>query len=663
MPNQLLDRGTKPRIAGLLGAPAFTGRIIRIDVARRELTILPPGSPPAAGGYQVPLSIDYGAAILRAGQLAPILNGMTLNIDLDGVLPVLLDTGYSGTLKLPHDMAEQTGALERYPKYLPIVSPGGGIDGPGPILAALGTRLSIGGAEIASPYLEIMRDAPPRHVGRWPRRPGVALLDMGILQHLILFIDVPNSRLVLEPGGIPRHNPVIVRSPGLSAVKKPRDAFEILSVLKGSPTAPAAPVTLPIVYEGGHVLIEVAVASAPPAPFILDTGASAHTSDAGYANEIRLASSGYLGAQGVAGRSVRAGLAQGVPLRQGPLTLTGQPAAVIDMPNPLLDHGKKPRLAGLIGAAAFAGRIMRIDVARHELTILPPGSPPNPAGRQIPLSIAYGAVSQGPGQIAAVNGMTLDIELNGSVLSAQFDTGAGSALVLPRDVAEQTGALHRYPKCLLFVVPGGIDGRLLYLEALGTRLSIGGAEIASPFVSIIRDAPSPNTSRWVRPRQVALLGMGALQYFTLFIDVPNNRLVLEPDGIPQHSPVVFRSSGLSAAKLTRNAFEILSVSRAAPPSARACPPATGSSRSTARRQPHSARANYSRPRTARMRPSSSPWRIGASARSDRHSYCPERAPYCRKRIDSFATGRTVFGPRPPAFPTLSWSPPPAVEVQ
>jgi hypothetical protein len=330
-------------------------------------------------------------------------------------------------------------------------------------------------------------------------------------------------------------------------------------VILGPADAPD-PITLPILYEGGHVLVEVAVASAPPAPFVLDTGAGSNTIDAGYADEIRLASSGYLNAEGVAGRRVRAGVAHGVPLFLGSLNLTGQSTVVIDMPNHLVDRGKKPRIAGLIGAPAFAGRIIRIDVARHELTILPPGSPPDPAGLQIPLGIAY----QKPGQIDPVNGMKLDIELDGSVLSARFDTGSGGAIFLPRDVAEQTGAMHRYPKYLPFVSPGGIDGRLSFLEALGTRLSIGDAEIPSPFLAIMRDSPSPWPGRRAQPRQEALLGMGALQYFIPFIDVPGGRLVLEPGGIPQRSPVVYRAPGLSAAKFTRDAFEILSVLQGSP---------------------------------------------------------------------------------------------------
>jgi hypothetical protein len=329
--------------------------------------------------------------------------------------------------------------------------------------------------------------------------------------------------------------------------------------------APEEPSTVPFVYEGGHILIKLGFASGEPAPFVLDTGASLHVIDSGFAAKIHLASSGNLAARGAGGRSVSASAADDAPARPGLFTLTGQPAVIIDMPNPLLDRGTRPRIAGLLGAPAFTSRIIRINVARRELTILPPGSPPAAGGYQVPLSIDYGAATLRPGQLASIlNGMTLNIDLDGSVLPVVLDTGYTGTLFLPHDMAEQTGALKRYPKYLPVVVPGGIDGRLSVLETLGTRLSIGGAEIASPLLEINRDAPPRHIGRWPRRPDVALLGMGILQHFTLFIDVPNSRLVLEPGGVPQHSPVVLRGPGLSAAKTTRDAFEILSVLKGSP---------------------------------------------------------------------------------------------------
>jgi hypothetical protein len=78
--------------------------------------------------------------------------------------------------------------------------------------------------------------------------------------------------------------------------------------------APEEPSTIPFVYEGGRILINLGFASGEAAPVMIDTG---------YADKIHLASSGNLPALGAGERSVQAGLAHGAPNRSGLFTVTG----------------------------------------------------------------------------------------------------------------------------------------------------------------------------------------------------------------------------------------------------------------------------------------------------------------------------------------------------
>ncbi|WP_158240845.1 aspartyl protease family protein [Telmatospirillum siberiense] len=67
--NGLVDRGSKPRLAGLIGAELLRKYTVRIDYHNRRLTLIPPGRfEPPAEGFSLPLTTQIRARRRRAAK-------------------------------------------------------------------------------------------------------------------------------------------------------------------------------------------------------------------------------------------------------------------------------------------------------------------------------------------------------------------------------------------------------------------------------------------------------------------------------------------------------------------------------------------------------------------------------------------------------------------
>jgi hypothetical protein len=323
-------------------------------------------------------------------------------------------------------------------------------------------------------------------------------------------------------------------------------------------------------FEGGIVL-DASVNAGPAAPFLLDTGSTATILSAEFAAAQGLRPNGGSAVIGVKGEGGKVDMLEAGVLRVGGMTLPPRNALVMTLPNHIVDHGRRPRLAGLIGLNAFGPSILRIEWAAQRIELLPPEAAPDPAGLVLPLatSLQYSNESataplwRGASVSAMLDGMRMDLAL---------DTGFGGMVSLNEPFVREEDLLSRYRKHADFDAPGGIDGRLAMSLAIGGVLALGDVTVDQPLVAMTRDVPPENglrdgigLMRHIRPRAAAihtqgLLGLGVLMRYKPFIDLTGQRLVLEPRVVPLPKiPPGWRTVGLSLDKPAQDYFQVLSV--------------------------------------------------------------------------------------------------------
>src|SRR5262249_79553 len=158
------------------------------------------------------------------------------------------------------------------------------------------------------------------------------------------------------------------------------------------PGSPAAPVTwtgakgrieLPFRYSRGHVWVTLSVNGAPPAEFVLDTGAFNTCLDRGFAQSLGLNAEGEHMAEGVGGddtfgftplRSIRwstggtgkAGVVRGVEVRD-------LGVGVIELQD-ALSSVEWGRTAGLLGYDVLSRFTLQIDFDRQRITLWDPAT-------------------------------------------------------------------------------------------------------------------------------------------------------------------------------------------------------------------------------------------------------------------------------------------------
>jgi hypothetical protein len=328
--------------------------------------------------------------------------------------------------------------------------------------------------------------------------------------------------------------------------------------------------TVPFSLQGGAIILQVAVNGAPPAPFLLDSGSSITILDSGFAARNGFHPEGGGKVRGVKGAEKPALLLQDLSLTCGGLTLPPQDAGVVDLPNFLVDRGKRPPLGGIVGLNFFAPHTLRIDFGRRQLTILPADADPDPDGVTLQLATTMRVLLAKPTTPVWVQ-VLVRATLDGIPMDLLLDTGANGTVHLRDEFVRENGLAGRFGKHVDIRAPGGIDGTMLTSLAIGQSLQVGPLSVASPLVAMARETGVSGEAvnfrgvgddagrRTPFPQHVAgSLGLGALSAHTLFIDPASQRLVLEGGGIKAR-PTVWRSAGLSLTKPAHDYFEILTV--------------------------------------------------------------------------------------------------------
>ncbi len=231
LPHHIVDRGSRPKLAGLIGGDFLSLFVAHIDFDTRTIGFLPAaGFSYSEGGAPVDLSLSIGST--RDGKMRerPFLPA-TLD---DTAVTLLLDTGSGGhatifpSSTLADAMRAKPGARLR------ILAPGG-VGGGTVAMDLIRTSDfkigSIAGPE-SEPVIAVMVDG----LGYKPRKSEVGVLGLRALAGFNLTLDYPHNEIYLErrakvPANVHQAG---YRGTGLELAKNVQDRFEVLGVIAGS---------------------------------------------------------------------------------------------------------------------------------------------------------------------------------------------------------------------------------------------------------------------------------------------------------------------------------------------------------------------------------------------------------------------------------------------
>ena len=221
LPNTIVDRGSRPRLAGLIGAELLSRYAVTIDYGRRILTLRNPGFRPQTAAFSLPL----GFSMSPDG-----LGHPSIRAELDGLAgDFILDTGATGQVFVSETFEREHAPLAQYGKVLTYLSPGG-IGGRANVRLGLGKHLRIGPSMLSSPAIASPADVNPT---RGLPAHAAGLIGADVLAQFVVTMDRQSGRAYFEPVA-GRKLPTVLRGTGMIIDKPDHESFEVLDAIKGS---------------------------------------------------------------------------------------------------------------------------------------------------------------------------------------------------------------------------------------------------------------------------------------------------------------------------------------------------------------------------------------------------------------------------------------------
>jgi hypothetical protein len=223
IPNTPVDRGSRPRLAGLIGAELLSYYAVTIDYSRRTLTLHPRGFRPSSAKFSLPLTLAVSTDGLSHPSISAQVDGVAGNF--------IVDTGAGGQILVSERFQQEHQPFVGIGKVLHFLT-AGGIGGPARISMGFGKELGIGSFVTRQPIVQGI-DAGNFSHGRTglPNFDGV--IGNAFLSNFVVTLDLASMRAYFEPAPDRKHATTIYGT-GLSLYKPTHDAFEVLDVLKGT---------------------------------------------------------------------------------------------------------------------------------------------------------------------------------------------------------------------------------------------------------------------------------------------------------------------------------------------------------------------------------------------------------------------------------------------
>jgi hypothetical protein len=221
IPNTLVDRGSRPRLAGLIGAELLSYYAVTIDYSRRTITLHPQGFRPSSAKFSLPLTLAVSSDGLSHPSISAEVDGVAGNF--------IVDTGAGGQILISERFQQEHRPFAGIGKVLHFLT-AGGIGGPAHISMGFGKELGIGSFVTQQPIVQGLDAENSAH-----GRPGLPNFDGVIgnafLSNFIITLDLASMQAYFEPAP-DRKQATTIYGTGLSLYKPTHDAFEVLDVLK-----------------------------------------------------------------------------------------------------------------------------------------------------------------------------------------------------------------------------------------------------------------------------------------------------------------------------------------------------------------------------------------------------------------------------------------------
>ena len=224
MPNIIVDRGSRPRLAGLIGSELLARYAITIDFGRHLLILNSPGYRPQAATFSLPL----GLVMLPDGLSHP-----SIAAELDGVAgDFMIDTGAGGEVVVSEKFQQEHRPFAQIGKTLQYLSPGG-VGGHVNVQIGFGKRLLIGSSTLSPPVITGVAESRGSALGRGAVSHISGVIGTAILSQFVVTIDYQSVRTYFEPVA-GRTLSTALHGTGMILDKPDHEAFEVLDVLKGT---------------------------------------------------------------------------------------------------------------------------------------------------------------------------------------------------------------------------------------------------------------------------------------------------------------------------------------------------------------------------------------------------------------------------------------------
>ena len=281
------------------------------------------------------------------------------------------------------------------------------------------------------------------------------------------------------------------------------------------PATATRPATIPIDVYSNHVYVKVCSGDRP-LDFILDTGAGATFLDLHTAERFGIK----LG-PGFLGRGAGAGTIAGAQLGGVSVRLAGSSLA---QPVPsALDLSRLPpreghRMDGILGYDFINRFVVAIDYVKQELRLYDPREfKYEGSGSVIPLTFR-------------ANHPHVDAEIrlaDGATLKGRMviDVGAANSLVLTKAFANGNHLRERVGPTIHRRSGGGVGGAVTADVGRVEALEIGNIEVTRPVTSLAGDSAGVMSAN---DNWVGNIGGDILRRFTVYLDYPHKRMILEP---------------------------------------------------------------------------------------------------------------------------------------
>jgi hypothetical protein len=245
---------------------------------------------------------------------------------------------------------------------------------------------------------------------------------------------------------------------------------------------------------------------------------------------------------------VKTGRATLRELRLGPIVMKDQRTIV--MPN----HDDRHvfgtfDFAGLIGRELMDAYVIRIDYRRRQLAFFDKSYNYDGNGDALTCDPNF--------NIPVVDG-----KIDGQPARLGLDTGARTSIVLYAGFIAEHHVRERYQPKYSGITGWGIGGPIRTDLARIGSVTLGHSEIASPvarFTLMKTGLTAGNTLS-------AIVGPGILHRFVVYLDLPRDRVILEPTS-DLSKPDVYDRSGMWIGQKDSDAFVVLDVMSASPAAA------------------------------------------------------------------------------------------------